>query len=104
MVPSKGREAGPGLPDQASAHETVERILSSGSTKRSADATTLSQLAAAQTRAVTEAQVRSRLIANLTPLLDTAGQEGEVDAQDRLLLVDEELQNGIGPVRSRRLV
>ena len=54
-----------------------------------AKGTTLSQVAAAHTPAITEAQFRSRLIANLTPLLDTAGKEGKLmSTQEQAILSD----------------
>jgi hypothetical protein len=61
---------------------------------------TLSQIAAAQKPAVTEAQFRSRLIANLTPLLDTAVTDKKLTVtQEQAIL--KRLQTGPIPLWSK---
>jgi hypothetical protein len=58
-----------------------------------ANGMTLSQIAAAQNPAVTEAQFRTRLIAKLTPLLDTAVTNKKLtSAQEQMIL--QRLQTG----------
>jgi hypothetical protein len=57
---------------------------------------TLSQIAAAQTPAVTEAQFRSRLIANLTPLLDKAVAAKQLTAAQEKAIISR-LQTGTIP-------
>jgi hypothetical protein len=58
-----------------------------------ANGMTLSQIAAAQNPAVTEAQFRTRLIAKLTPLLDTAVTSKKLtSAQEQMIL--QRLQTG----------
>ena len=60
----------------------------------------LSQVAAAQKPAVTEAQFRARLIANLTPLLDKAVAEGKL-TKARETAILQRLQSGPIPLWNR---
>jgi hypothetical protein len=60
---------------------------------------TLSQVAAAQTPAVTEAQFRTRLIARLKPLLDTAVKNGKLTSAHETAILNR-LQTGPIPLWS----